>query len=88
MRWLDGIIDSMDINLAKLQEMVRDGAACHASVHGVTKTQKDLALNNNNNHVTFQWLPVSFRRKTQVLIMTYKTHYDLFPPPTLLYLIL
>ena len=68
----------------KLGQMVRDGVACHGVVHGVTKTQKDLAL-NNNNHVTFQWLPVSFRRETQVLTMTYKTHYDLSPPSTLLY---
>ena len=37
-RWLDGITDSMEMNLGKLQEMVKDREAWHGAVHGVTKS--------------------------------------------------
>ena len=43
MRWLDDIIDSMDMSLTKLWETVRTRGAWHAAVHGVTKNQTQLS---------------------------------------------
>ena len=49
MRWLDGIIGSIDKSLSQLQEMVKDREAWHAPVHGVTESQTQFPERVNSN---------------------------------------
>ena len=65
MRWLDSITDSMGMNLGKLQEIVEDREAWHATVHGITKSQ---AQPSNTQHQTnCDWIPSTITLTFQLI---------------------
>ena len=68
MRWLEGIIDSMDVSLSKLQEIVKDREAWCAIIHGAHK-ESDMILQLNNKHKNLMplliWQQAKLRQKCQ-----------------------
>ena len=77
MRWLDGITDSMDMNLSKLQELVVDREACRAAVHGVAKSRtwlnwtEAISKNITKLFVFDKFFMLNFKSSTRMITFQY-----------------
>ena len=66
MRWLDGIIHSMDMSLSKLREIVKDREAWHVAVHGVAESNMSEQLNNKGIQVENNIMVANTTSRTKV----------------------